>query len=268
MRANNSNLDRLRRLEPTDAWLANLVAQGGEVVRAGAFVAVIGPNGGHGFTYAAPIETAGEDDDAAAGLRELRRVFQQRGLELSVEFNAPLFPDLPDLLEREGFTLEEREPLLLCTPSDFRPFVAPDVDVQFLSSGGDDDGLIAYQSIFSEVLLERPFQAPPEAIASLRSEIARCGDRCHALARVRGEPVGTGFISSLDGVCEITRVATLPPARRRGVAATVTSFMVGGRFSHGGDTLAWLTASGEPARALYRKLGFQPAGARLYYRAG
>ena len=59
-------------------------------------------------------------------------------------------------------------------------------------------------------------------------------------------------------------MATLPEARRRGVAATLTSFMLRDRFGRG-DTLAWLTAAGEAAQALYQKLGFRLVGARLYY---
>jgi predicted GNAT family acetyltransferase len=60
-------------------------------------------------------------------------------------------------------------------------------------------------------------------------------------------------------------MATLPEARRRGVAATLTTFMAQDRFG-AGDTLVWLTAQTPPAKALYQKLGFRLIGERCYYR--
>jgi predicted GNAT family acetyltransferase len=95
--------------------------------------------------------------------------------------------------------------------------------------------------------------------------VERVGGHGHALATLDGRPVGTGFISSSNRVGEIARVATVPAARRRGVAATLTSFMMRDRFERG-DTLIWLSAADAPAQALYEKLGFRAAGDRVYFR--
>lgn len=257
------DLDALRRLEPARRWLEELVARGGETVPVGPFLALF-----HtdllGFNHAVPTEPL-RPEEVPGAVAKLRRLFAERGLELQFELNEPLFPNLPALLEREGLTLTEREPLLLLTPGDFRPVANPKVDVRFLGEDAGQADLIAYRSIFNEVLLEKPLPPSAESIAALRREIAQLGGRSHALARLEGRPVGTGFISSADGVCELARVGTTPDARRKGVAATVTSFMISDRFGRG-DTLAWLTAMAEPARILYLKLGFRLLGDRLYYR--
>jgi len=44
MGTSSNDLDLLHRLEPTESWLADLVAQGGEIVRSGPFITVIGPD--------------------------------------------------------------------------------------------------------------------------------------------------------------------------------------------------------------------------------
>jgi predicted GNAT family acetyltransferase len=54
--------------------------------------------------------------------------------------------------------------------------------------------------------------------------------------------------------------------RRRGVAATVTSFVVGQYLAQGG-TLAWLSAANETARRVYARLGFQAIGTQVAYQA-
>ena len=198
-----------------------------------------------------------------ADLDSLRALFAARGLPLQIEFNEPLFPALPSMLAAAGLTPTEREPLLLLSAGGFHPAVNSRVEVRFLRAD-DEDGLHAYAAIFHEVLLERSGAPPDRALDLLRREIEELKERSHAVAVLESSVVGTGFISSSDGVAEITRVATIPAARRRGVAATITSFMIADRFAHG-DSLAWLTASGDAAQALYLKLGFRLVGVRLYY---
>jgi ribosomal protein S18 acetylase RimI-like enzyme len=138
------------------------------------------------------------------------------------------------------------------------------VDVRFLQPSDPDRLLSDYLRIFTEVLLERPYAETPERLARLRNEVQTCGGRSHALASIGGLAAGTGFIGTIDDVSEITRVATVPDARRRGVAATLTSVMLE-RHLGAESRVAWLTASGTPAQRLYEKLGFRLVGERLYY---
>jgi ribosomal protein S18 acetylase RimI-like enzyme len=200
-----------------------------------------------------------------AAVAELRRLFAARGRPLVVEFNEPLFPRLPPLLERAGLVETVREPLMLCPVADFRPFNSPGVAVRFLEPDDPDEELRAFLTLFHENFGRDPDRVTPEAIARLRDEVARTGGRSAALARLDAKPAGTGFVAGYErGVCEITRVTTAPWARRRGVAATLTSFLIQSAVATGSD-LAWLSARGPPAQALYAKLGFHRVGERLYY---
>ena len=265
-----SDRELLLRLEPDPDWL---VSSGwAELVRVGPFDAWFGP----GADVASPRPPSGarRDDDPLArygdaavleAVAELRRLFAARGLTLVVELNEPLAPRLPSLLERAGLSLRAREPLMLCPAADFRPVAAPGASVRFLGPDDPDEELRAFLRLFHENFGQGAGRDTPEAVARLRDEVARTGGRSAALARLDGQPGGTGFVACYPGgACEITRVTTSPWARRRGVAATLTSFLIDSAFAAGSD-LAWLTASGRPAQALYMTLGFRLVGDRLYY---
>lgn len=255
----------LRLLEPNDAARSAVVRAGGEVHRAGPFEAYLHPDPhAVGFEYAQPIEPLPSRAGVVSGLHQLQRLFDERGMPLSIEFNTPLFPGLPAILESEGLSLAEREPLLVLDPADFIPSRTDGVSVRFLRPDDADSLLSAYSRIFTEVLLEKPYVESADGIVRLRAEAGHSGGSAHALASLDGSPAGTGFISTLDGVAEINRVATLPAARRRGVAATLTSFMLEAAFGSGAQ-IAWLTAAGRPAQMLYENLGFRLIGERLYY---
>ena len=262
----DGDLDQLRRLEPTDAYLAQATANGAEVVPVGPFRVIFSPHSDSiWLNQAAPVKPLGSAGEVVEALHNLQRLFRQRNRTPAMEFNEPLWPSLPALLEAAGFTEKEREPLMLCTPADFRPFSSPEVSVRFLQATDAESDLVAYQSIFSRVLEDGSWQPMPDRVAQFRSEVEASSGRCHALATLDGAPAGTGYITSFEGACEITRMATLPPARRRGVAATLATFMIRDRFGRD-DTLAWLTAMDAVAQALYQKLGFRVVGVRCYYR--
>nr|MDQ2995975.1 hypothetical protein [Chloroflexota bacterium] len=86
--------------------------------------------------YAVPVGAIDDPQATIAALADLRRAFAQHQRRPRFEFNALPWPALPSLLESAGFQLQERHPLMVCTPHTFRRFAAPDVAVRFL--GGDD----------------------------------------------------------------------------------------------------------------------------------
>jgi ribosomal protein S18 acetylase RimI-like enzyme len=262
---NSDDLAQLSRLEPTPAFLDQFAADGGLIIPIGPFRVMIDPRSDKvWFNYAAPVDPLVPPSEVAEALREVRRVFRQHKRTPAMEFNLPLWERLPPMVGEAGFTLTEREPLMLCTPPTFRPFTNPAVSVRFLQADDDETDLIAFDNIVSEILMDEPYRPTLETIRGTREEIERGHGSTHALATLEGKPVGTGFIVSTEGVAEITRVATIPPARRQGIAATLTSYMMQDRFDHG-DTLVWLTAEDQVAQALYLKLGFSLVGERLYY---
>ena len=89
-----------------------------------------------------------------------------------------------------------------------------------------------------------------------------------ALASLDGEPVGTGYSMRSDGAAGpcllLAGVAVLDGARKRGIAATLSSWLLARGFAAGAG-LAHLQADTESAARVYRRLGFADAGALDVY---
>ena len=69
-------------------------------------------------------------------------------------------------------------------------------------------------------------------------------------------PLSVGSAQSALGVTEVVGVATLPSARRRGLAGAVTAELVALR-SAAGSTTVFLSADDDDVARLYRSLGFE-----------
>ena len=70
-------------------------------------------------------------------------------------------------------------------------------------------------------------------------------------------PLAVGSHQPVGGATEIAGVGTLPAARRRGLAAAVTSELVRDALERGQDVV-FLSAQDEDVARLYRRLGFRP----------
>jgi ribosomal protein S18 acetylase RimI-like enzyme len=255
------SLDLLRQIEANSNAAA---AQHREVVAVGPFRALLEPNTNTTWlNYAVP--TSPLEDAAAAGdaLGELRRVFDARGRRLRFEFNEGVWPDLPVLLERAGLQLQARYPLMACTFADLRDIQASGVRVRLLDSGTMPADLRAYLSIRNESFGLDTGPVSDEAVEAFRLELHQ-GHLRWALAEWQGEPAGVGYTVPLDGVARLGGVATKRALRRRGVAATLSSYLALDHFARGGR-LVWLLARDEAAQAVYDRVGFRLIGERLNY---
>jgi len=91
-----------------------------------------------------------------------------------------------------------------------------------------------------------------------------------ALAALGGEPVATGYAVRSDGragpAVLLAGVAVVPAARRRGIGAALSSWLLTRAFA-GGAALAHLQADTPEAARVYARLGFAPAGALEVYEA-
>ena len=215
------------------------------------------------LNYAVPVGAIDDPQATVAALADLRRAFAQHQRRPRFEFNALPWPTLPSLLESAGFQLQERHPLMICTPHSFRPFAAPGVAVRFLGSSDPAPTLAAAMALQSESF-GGPAELPPaDEIERMRDQL-RAETLCYAFATLGGMPAGAGSSAPIDGVAEVTGVATTPALRRRGVAATLTSFLTEQLFAAGG-TLAWLSAGDAAAQSVYERVGFVVADTRLNY---
>jgi GNAT superfamily N-acetyltransferase len=255
------DLPLVRRLEPD---LATLVTFGDaiEVVTAGPFHALLSRQTDWA-NFVMPFDAQATATEVAEALRELRPRYAEAGRPLRVQFKQPLYPALAPMLEQAGMRLCGRERLMLCTRSRFRPMAAAAVQVRRMSASDPEHDSAAYQHIWSEALGDGSWRPTPEAITAFRTELEG-QSHCAPLATLNGEPVGTGFAAVYGESAEIMRIATVPAARRRGVAASVTSFLVRHAFD-AGATLAYLTTLNPDAERVYARLGFQVAGDELEY---
>ena len=215
------------------------------------------------LNYAVPVAPLGQDESVAAALDELRRVFSARGRALRFEFNALPWPDLPRALERAGLRLHAEHPLMVCTPESFSPIASHGVGVGMLDDRSLEADLRAYLTILGLAFGDSPALVTDADIAELRGKLAG-GLHLRALATLDGAPAGAATLSPIDDIAELAGVATHPDARRRGVAATVSSFLTREHFDRGGR-VAWLSAADAIAQAVYRKVGFQLIDTRLNY---
>lgn len=212
--------------------------------------------------YAFPFRESPPAETRRA-IDELRALLRERGRRARWEFNERCWPGLAAAFEDAGLALDSRNPLMVVDREDFRPFAAPDVELQTLDAAAGEADLRAFQSIrWSDThLLDE--QLTPRALARLRDGLERPTAR-FLLARVDGVAAGTGVSHAVRGVAEIVGVVTLSRFRRRGVASAVTSALVVRHFAEGG-AMAFLDAANSGAESVYARLGFRGVGDRLTY---
>lgn len=252
----------LQRIELLNSKVAG---QNRDVIAVGPFLALIDPSTDLTWlNYAVPVELL-DGLNLAELLSELREVFQERDRTLRFEFTEFLWPSLPQALEEAGLLLEVRHPMLLCTPSDFQPYQAPAVTVQMLTATDDTKTLTTFLSIRNQGFEQEFAEEPPtdKEISQLREQL-QTGTMRYGLAHLDGTPAGVAMTTPMSGICELVGVTTLSAMRRRGVAATLSSFLVKDHFRGGGD-LVWLSAGDKIAQATYERIGFQKVASRLNY---
>jgi GNAT superfamily N-acetyltransferase len=234
---------------------------GTELVSVGPFQVVVSSGPSH-FNWVTIVDPDIEEGDVRSNLGRLRSMFSRRNAELEIEFNEAVLPRAGAWLSAAGMTLAERNPLMACRPATFKPFAAPGVTLGQLSTASPEQDLLAFQSIRWTEGSDRGRTPPP--VAELLVELAS-PTSVYVLARVDGEPVGTGVSHALKGAAEIVGIVTRADRRRRGVAGTVSSNLVERHFDSGGD-FVFLDAANDEAMRVYERLGFIRFGANLVYR--
>jgi ribosomal protein S18 acetylase RimI-like enzyme len=217
------------------------------------------------LNYAVPVAPLDSLDEAAAALLELERVFAAHRRTLRFEFNALPWPALPAALERCGLRLQAQHPLMVCTPATFTPVAAPEVTAWLLDAESPDPELSAASAIQRLSFGGEERATSDEEVAELRGTL-RAGLYVYGLAIHEMTLAGVASLSPIGDVAELAGVATHPAARRRGVAATLSSLLVRSHFAQGG-ALVWLSAGDAIAQATYAKLGFQLIDTRVNYLA-
>lgn len=248
-------------LERIELRTTQAIAAGRDVTHVGAFLAAIHPTSELVWlNFAVPRSTSGQPV-RAQDIASLRALFRARGRRLRFEFYETLWADLGRLLERCGLVLEGRMPLMLCSPGSFRDSSAPQVRVDDLTAEAGDPEIAEFLATGKRGFGLEAAQVEPHEIAEQRRHLRDGVYRC-AYGRVEGRMVGVGTLAA--GNDELAGIATLPAARRRGVAATISCHLVRRHFQ-AGNAYVWLSAGDDAARAVYEKIGFRAAGTQLNY---
>jgi GNAT superfamily N-acetyltransferase len=112
------------------------------------------------------------------------------------------------------------------------------------------------------------FDSDPDEFRPWTAPHLQGGPFTTGVSELDGEPVGTAFTVRSDGpagpAIYLGGVAVLEHARRRGIAAAMSAWLLERGFADGAR-LAHLQADTEAAARVYARLGFAPAGALDIY---
>ncbi|MGB8647992.1 MAG: GNAT family N-acetyltransferase [Anaerolineae bacterium] len=224
---------------------------GGEVWERGDVVALYShPQFGTGLNFACRVRSTEQGIDEL--LDDVIEWFSWRNVKPHVRVNPLSRPiDLAERLKRRGFTQTEMETQMVLTAKDIeRP---PNLRVTI--------ELVRIPDLGSWLSIQnRGFgsngQPTPLSIELNRATV-NAGWRPY-LARLDGEPVAAGMLSSFENTWGIYGVATLPDARGQGVGTALMRRMVADAQAEMASCPVCLQAeTAGPAQRWYERLGFR-----------
>jgi ribosomal protein S18 acetylase RimI-like enzyme len=208
---------------------------------------------------------------ASADLAILAERCAELGVGLDIEWVNQARPELEQLAIDFGLRVQPRA-LLVADPAEVHAAPAQDVRIRIVAH--DDPELPAGRAVaevsfcFAGTAGGAPGPAErdearaalsPELIAHLRRR-ARLGLNVTALAVNDADGVvATGSYQPIEQTAELVSVATLPCARRRGIAAALTASLAQDALDRGVGTLL-LTASDDDVARIYERVGFRRVG--------
>jgi GNAT superfamily N-acetyltransferase len=239
--------------------LLTVGAIGSEAHVCGPFTVIVDPHDPLvNFNYAVPREAVG--GDLSAQLAALRARFARLERVPRLEFLEEFAPELAGELERAGFALELRQPLMTCSGEQLlRPPVPPGVNVELVDEAAPLDSLRDLHELFDAAF---EVETAPGAIR----DPAQDGGGA-VLLRRGDEAVAAGtWLPPHDGLVELGGVATAAPYRRQGLGALATALATDWGLA-AGARLAFLTPGGDDSRRVYERIGFRAELTMLAYRA-
>jgi N-acetylglutamate synthase-like GNAT family acetyltransferase len=228
------------------------------------------PTGKAGAFYGRPGPTGGPV--TAADIAALRARQRRLGLPEALEWLHDLNPDLIGLAEDAGLAVL-RAPLMVLDP-DRVPAAVPGVrlldadavDLAVDLAAGDAVAAVGFSSLGTGGGTAGPAERDAAyarlSAGRLRAERARlaAGLSARALAETAEYGVAAcGQYQRAGDVAEIVGVATLPVARRRGLASAVTAALTR-RALADGAAVVFLSAAAEEVAQIYARLGFRRIG--------
>jgi ribosomal protein S18 acetylase RimI-like enzyme len=220
--------------------------------------------------YARPRLGLGEPVNAA-DVTELRRRQRELGLPENVEWTVEITPSLLVAAAESGLRVVQY-PLMVLDRNAQARITPPDgIEVRLLSPDDQDFARahavanVAFgvpgTAIGPHAADERDARAAQTAVAVtefMRSR-ARDGWSISAAAFDETGPIAVATHQPVGDTTEVVGVATLPAARRRGLAAAVTSALVDDADARGIKTV-FLSAGSDDVARVYERIGFRRIG--------
>lgn len=173
------------------------------------------------LNYAIPEDGA---DPSPAEIDSLIAAFRSSDRMPRLEFLPSVAPALEGRLVDHGFTVEQRLPLMTCTPGSLRDLTIP-AGVQLAEP--HDDATIRTMASLQHDAFEDPEPVTDSTVAWLRANIDRGARAVIASDRADGTLVGAAQTSvPAGGATEIGGVAVARTHRRRGIAAAMVAALV------------------------------------------
>ncbi|AGZ43756.1 GNAT family N-acetyltransferase [Actinoplanes friuliensis] len=197
---------------------------------------------------------------SAADVSALVAAFRQVGRKPRLEYVSSTAPGLEALLGAAGFAVEARHDYLVCVPGSLTVPSTPDgYDVREPVTAEEIAALIRAQN---EAFGGEPVATEAD-VARVKRLQAAGGIAIVAVASDGTCAGGGQAVPPGNNVSEVAGIAVRDQHRRRGLAGAITAAVAGALF-RGGAEIAWLEASGEDSWRVYERVGFRPAGKRLY----
>ncbi|MFI7212732.1 GNAT family N-acetyltransferase [Micromonospora maritima] len=196
----------------------------------------------------------------AADVAALVAAFRAAGRKPRLEYVTSCAPGLEALLTGAGFVVEARHTYLLCVPGTLR--TPPALDHVRLHEPATDTERAALVGAQNEAFGGDPVASGAD-VARLRRQQGAGGVAVMAVTDGGTCAGGGGAAPPAGGVSEVAGIAVRTPYRRRGLAGAITADVTRRLFDVGVE-VAWLEASGADSWRVYERVGYRPAGGRLY----
>lgn len=236
------------------SYLRRAATRGRETQQVGPFLATFTLQNTNPFlNYAIPNEGASPSPEDIASLIA---AYQQRRCIPRLEYLPQIAPAVEPALLASGFHVEERMPLMTCSPEQFhQPPLPPGVELLTPTTDAEILALVTAQN-------EAYGEGVPgvDVIGPQRAFLQAGGIAVLARDSLTGEAIGGGICTvPSDQTTELSSVGVRMPYRRQGIAAALTAQLVQLAWA-AGISMVFLMAAHEAEARIYARVGFQRIG--------